>query len=202
VELSLNLHPNETPRLFYIAEPPSPPNIPLPPSNPAFGAITVTCSSEWALLSVRECSVSSLQEGGWSSLSTVSSYSPGSGGAETADKWNDKRPFFKPAAVAAIGPIPLVLVYGWGLFGFIYSWRSSLNSLLSSYLICLSCSFSIFLHFYLLSFLSYLNFESSLVRFIGYHRMSWSRMLSLSSPWPPTNGAESISAGPRLCCVA
>jgi hypothetical protein len=107
----------------------------------------------------------------------------------------------KPTAVAAIGRVPLVLVYGWGLFGFIYSWRSSLISSLSSfssYLICLSRSFSIFLPFYLLSFLSYLNLESSLVRFIDYHRMSWSRMLSLSSPWPPTNGVESISAGPNF----
>lgn len=115
-----------------------------------------------------------------------------------------KHPSFKPAAVAAIGRVPLVLVYGWGLFGFIYSWRSSLISFLysfSSYLICLSRSLSIL--FPLLSFLSYLNLESSLVRFIDYLRMRWSRMLSLASPWPSTNGAESISADPHfLCCVA
>jgi hypothetical protein len=118
-----------------------------------------------------------------------------------------KPPSFKPAAVAVIGRVPLVLVYDWGIFGFIYSWRSSLISFLSSfssYLICYPVPFLCFFLFYLLSFLSYLNLESTLVRFINYLRMSWSRILSLSSSWPPTNGAENISAGPHffiLCRV-
>jgi len=61
-----------------------------------------------------------------------------------------KHPSSKPAAVAAIGRVPLVLVYGWDLFGFIYSWRSSLISFLSSFSSHLFIPFL----FYFSSFLS------------------------------------------------
>jgi hypothetical protein len=159
------------------------------------------------LLNVRECSVSSPSSRRWFNV-RYQRFLLAAGVREVQGLRRSemrKHPSFKPAAVAAIGRAPLVLLYDWCLFGQIYSWRSSWISFLSSvssYLICSSRPFPIVLPFYLQCFLSYLNLESSLVRFIGCLPLSWSCMLILSNAWPPSNGVDRISAGPYFCCVA
>jgi hypothetical protein len=116
VEMSLQLHPNGTPPLFYCRPPQAPSRPPTPRWVPSQWHVPVNGQE---LLNVRECSVSSQSSRRWLSV-RYQRFLLIAGDREVQSLRRSemrKHPFFKPTSVAAIGRTPLVMVYGWGLFG-------------------------------------------------------------------------------------